>query len=72
MNFDRSVHEVAPELIGATLLVEGVGGRIVEVEAYDGEDPASHGFGGPTRRNASMFGPAGHGGDARPQPPIRG
>jgi DNA-3-methyladenine glycosylase len=60
VNFDRSVHEVAPELIGATLLVEGVGGRIVEVEAYDGEDPASHGFGGPTRRNASMFGPAGH------------
>jgi DNA-3-methyladenine glycosylase len=60
VNFDRSVHEVAPELIGATLLVDGVGGRIVEVEAYDREDPASHAYGGPTRRNASMFGPAGH------------
>jgi DNA-3-methyladenine glycosylase len=58
--FDRNVHEVAPELIGATLLVEGVGGTIVEVEAYDHEDPAAHGFGGRTPRNASMFGPAGH------------
>ena len=60
MNFARSVHEVAPELIGATLLVDGVGGRIVEVEAYDREDPASHAYGGLTRRNASMFGPPGH------------
>ena len=60
MNFDRSVHEVAPELIGATLLVDGVGGRIVEVEAYEREDPASHGYRGPTPRNASMFGPPGH------------
>ncbi len=58
--FARSVHEVAPELIGATLLVDGVGGRIVEVEAYDQDDPASHGFGGPTARTASMFGPPGH------------
>jgi DNA-3-methyladenine glycosylase len=58
--FARSVHEVAPDLIGATLLVDGVGGRIVEVEAYDGEDPASHGFRGRTTRNASMFGPPGH------------
>jgi DNA-3-methyladenine glycosylase len=58
--FARSVHDVAPELIGATLLVEGVGGVIVEVEAYDQEDPASHGFGGPTQRNAAMFGPPGH------------
>jgi DNA-3-methyladenine glycosylase len=58
--FDRSVHEVAPELIGATLLVDGVGGSIVEVEAYDHEDPAAHGFGGRTARNASMFGPPGH------------
>jgi len=57
--FDRSVHEVAPELIGATLLVDGVGGTIVEVEAYDHEDPAAHGFGGRTARNASMFGPPG-------------
>jgi DNA-3-methyladenine glycosylase len=58
--FARSVHEVAPELIGSTLLVGGVGGRIVEVEAYDGEDPASHGYAGPTDRNRSMFGPPGH------------
>ena len=58
--FARSVHEVAPALIGATLLVDGVGGRIVEVEAYDQEDPASHGYRGRTERNASMFGPPGH------------
>jgi len=57
--FERSVHEVAPDLIGATLLVEGVGGTIVEVEAYDHEDPAAHGYRGRTERNASMFGPAG-------------
>jgi DNA-3-methyladenine glycosylase len=58
--FARSVHEVAPGLIGVTLLVEGVGGVIVEVEAYDQEDPASHGFRGRTARNATMFGPPGH------------
>jgi DNA-3-methyladenine glycosylase len=58
--FARSVHEVAPELIGATLLVDGVGGVIVEVEAYDQDDPASHGFRGPTPRTVSMFGPPGH------------
>jgi DNA-3-methyladenine glycosylase len=58
--FARSVHEVAPELIGAELLVGGVGGTIVEVEAYDQEDPASHGYSGRTQRNASMFGPPGH------------
>jgi DNA-3-methyladenine glycosylase len=57
--FDRSVHDVAPELIGATLLVDGVGGVIVEVEAYDHEDPAAHGYRGKTARNASMFGAAG-------------
>jgi DNA-3-methyladenine glycosylase len=58
--FARSVHEAAPELIGVTLLFDGVGGRLVEVEAYDQEDPASHGFRGKTPRNASMFGPPGH------------
>ena len=58
--FARSVHEVAPELLGATLLVDGVGGVIVEVEAYDHEDPAAHGYRGRTARNASMFGPPGH------------
>jgi DNA-3-methyladenine glycosylase len=58
--FARSVHDVAPELIGVTLVVDGAGGPIVEVEAYDQEDPASHGFRGRTPRNASMFGPPGH------------
>jgi DNA-3-methyladenine glycosylase len=58
--FARSVHEVAPDLIGARLLVDGVGGRIVEVEAYDQEDPASHAHRGRTPRNAAMFGPPGH------------
>src|SRR5437016_9815352 len=58
--FARSVHNVAKELIGATFLVDGVGGTIVEVEAYHHEDPASHGYGGRTERNAAMFGPPGH------------
>ena len=51
---------MARELIGATLLVDGVGGTIVETEAYDRHDPASHSYGGPTARNAAMFGPPGH------------
>jgi DNA-3-methyladenine glycosylase len=58
--FSRSVHVVAPELIGATLLFDGVGGRIVEVEAYHHTDPAAHSFRGRTARNAVMFGPAGY------------
>ena len=58
--FARSVHDVAPDVIGCTLLVDGVGGPIVEAEAYDHEDPASHGFRGETSRNRSMFGAPGH------------
>jgi DNA-3-methyladenine glycosylase len=57
--FRRSVHEVAPDLIGATLLVGGVGGVLVEVEAYHQTDPAAHSFRGLTSRNAVMFGPPG-------------
>jgi DNA-3-methyladenine glycosylase len=57
--FNRSVHEVAPDLIGATLLVDGVGGIITEVEAYHHTDPAAHSFRGPTPRNRVMFGPPG-------------
>ena len=58
--FARSVHDVAPDLLGVTFLVGGVGGVIVEVEAYDHEDPAAHGYRGKSARNASMFGPPGH------------
>jgi DNA-3-methyladenine glycosylase len=57
--FGRSVHEVAPDLIGATMLVNGVGGIIVEVEAYHHTDPAAHSYRGPTPRNRVMFGPPG-------------
>jgi DNA-3-methyladenine glycosylase len=58
--FNRSVHEVAPDLIGVTLLVDGVGGRLVEVEAYHHTEPAAHSYGGQTERNAIMFGPPGY------------
>lgn len=57
--FRRPACEVGRELIGTTLLVDGVGGMIVETEVYDRKDPASHSFGGQTVRNASMFGPVG-------------
>ncbi|MGJ4939347.1 DNA-3-methyladenine glycosylase [Bradyrhizobium sp. HKCCYLS1011] len=57
--FARSVHEVAPDLIGTTFLVDGVGGIIVEVEAYHHTEPAAHSFRGETPRNAVMFGPPG-------------
>jgi DNA-3-methyladenine glycosylase len=57
--FARSVHEVAPDLIGATLLFNGVGGVIVELEAYHHTEPAAHSYNGPTPRNQVMFGPPG-------------
>jgi DNA-3-methyladenine glycosylase len=59
IDFARDSPQVARRLIGATLLIDGVGGNIVETEAYDREDPASHSFSGPTPRNAVMFGPPG-------------
>jgi DNA-3-methyladenine glycosylase len=58
--FARSVHAVAPELIGATLLFRGAGGLVVEAEAYHHTDPAAHSFRGQTGRNAVMFGPPGY------------
>src|SRR4051812_3456073 len=58
--FNRSVHKVAPDLIGATFLFNNVGGEIVEVEAYHHTDPAAHSYGGRTPRNAVMFGPPGY------------
>lgn len=58
--FTRSVHDVARELIGCTLLYEGRGGVIVETESYDQDDPACHAFVGRTKRTEVLFGPPGH------------
>lgn len=60
IDFSADAATVARQLIGVTVLLDGVGGRIVETEAYDREDPASHAFAGKTERNASMFGPPAH------------
>jgi len=58
-DFQGNSQDVARMLIGAVLMIDGVGGKIVETEAYDREDPASHSFSGPTARNEAMFGPPG-------------
>jgi DNA-3-methyladenine glycosylase len=58
--FDRSVHDVARDLIGCTLLFEGCGGVIVEAESYERDDPACHAYVGRTARTETLFGPPGH------------
>ncbi|EUC11826.1 UNVERIFIED_ORG: DNA-3-methyladenine glycosylase [Burkholderia sp. CF145] len=60
IDFSAPAALVAQRLIGAILTVDGVGGRIVETEAYDPEEPASHAFCGPTTRNTVLFGPPAH------------
>ena len=57
--FDRSVHDVARDLVGCTLLYEGRGGTIVETESYDADDPACHAYVGLTERTRVLFGPPG-------------
>jgi DNA-3-methyladenine glycosylase len=60
MDFALPAPVLAPLLIGARLTVGGCTGIVTETEAYAPDDPASHSYPGPTRRNAAMFGPAGH------------
>ena len=59
LTYDQEITGLARDLIGARLLVRGVGGMVLETEAYGRDDPASHSFRGPTARNAAMFGPPG-------------
>ncbi|MDB5696463.1 MAG: 3-methyladenine glycosylase [Sphingomonas bacterium] len=58
--YTQPVLDLARALIGCTLTIEGVGGMIVETEAYHAGDPASHSHAGPTSRNRAMWGPAGY------------
>ncbi|HEU4706424.1 MAG TPA: DNA-3-methyladenine glycosylase [Solirubrobacterales bacterium] len=58
--FDRSVHQVARDLIGCTLLYEGCGGVVVETESYEADDPACHAYAGLTERTKVLFGPPGY------------
>lgn len=60
LDFRQGPVDVARQLLGWTLRVDGVGGIVVETEAYDIDDEASHSFRGRTARNAAMFGPPGH------------
>ncbi len=60
IDFEGLSQDVARRLIGVTVLIDGVGGRIVETEAYDSSEPAAHGFGGLRPHNAALFGPPGH------------
>lgn len=59
LTYDQDITGLARDLIGAQLLVRGVGGTVLETEAYGRNDPASHSFRGPSLRNAAMFGPPG-------------
>ncbi len=58
--FDRSVHDVARDLIGCTVSHAGTSGVIVETESYHADEPACHAFNGRTARNAALFGPPGY------------
>jgi DNA-3-methyladenine glycosylase len=57
--FERSVHDVARDLVGCRLFYEGCGGVVVETESYERDDPACHAYVGLTTRTAVLFGPPG-------------